>query len=396
MMMGVPGKNLKNFKINSMDDCCNKGLNPALAFFILLFALSSCRNPADSKSIGSQNDAAEASVEFSQDSLDVLEADLLANKYTNTHALLIWHDGKRVYENYFTGTDSRWGDDLGKRPMGPDSLHDLRSVSKSITSLLLGIALADSLQEKVERSMISYFPGYNLEEEKSAITLHHMLTMTPGLAWNEMDVPYTDETNDEIRTYDARDPAKYVLERPLVHTPGSIWYYNGGTTQVLSSMIYNLTGKPVDKYAEEKLFEPLGITRYEWIGPGTWIHDQPAAMSGLRMTARDLEKVGILFIHKGMFEGSRIIPEKWVDLSSERFVKETARWSEDGRWGYGYQWWIGTLPNGPKVIAGVGNGNQRLFIVPDAKLVVTIFAGEYNIGGGHSNRLMYRIFGMME
>lgn len=334
-------------------------------------------------------DPAEAG--FDVKALDRLTRDILAGEYPNTHAVLVEYDGKLVYENYFSGTDERWGEPIPTRALGPDSLHDLRSISKSVTSALLGITLADSFDAAVARPVADYLPGLDVDASRRGITLHHLLTMTAGLEWNEMDVPYTDSTNDELRLYDARDPAAEVLDRPLVSAPGDTWYYSGGTTQVLATIVSELTGQTLDDFAREHLFDPLGITDFEWLGPGGWTPDNPAAMSGLRLTARDLAKIGSVYLHGGRWRGRQVVPAEWVARSSERHVPEIGDWSREGLWGYGYQWWIGDWPTGQRVVAGVGNGNQRLFVVPSERLVVTVFAGQYNAFAPHSEAILDRV-----
>jgi CubicO group peptidase (beta-lactamase class C family) len=333
--------------------------------------------------------AAEAG--FQNAALDQLASDIETGMFPNTHALLIEHDGALVFERYFSGSDERWGELIPARVIGPDSLHDLRSVSKSVTSLLLGIALDRDFGEAVARPLAAYLPDLALEPDARAITLHQVLTMTTGLQWNEMTVPYTDPMNDEIRLYQPGNPALYVMTRPIEHEPGSTWYYSGGSTQVLASVISELTGQRLDEFASENLLEPLGVTEFEWLGPGDWTPDNPAAMSGLRLRARDLAKIGSLYLHGGRWRGRQVVSEEWVDLSITRHVEEIGDWSRGGIWGYGYQWWVGDLPSGERVVAGVGNGNQRLFILPAERLVVTVLAGEYNVFEGHSERILDRV-----
>jgi CubicO group peptidase (beta-lactamase class C family) len=323
--------------------------------------------------------------------LDRLASDINAGDFPNTHALLVEHDGVLVYERYFPGTDERWGEPIGERLIGADDLHDLRSISKSVTSALLGIALGGEFESAVDNPIAEYLPLLDLDDDRRSITLHHVLTMTAGLQWNEMTVPYTDPTNDEIRLYSVADPAKFVMTRPLEFSAGSTWYYSGGLSQVLATVIHNFTDQSVDVYARDHLFEPLGITHFEWLGPGTWTPDNPAAMSGLRLRARDLAKIGSVFLRGGRWNGRQVVPEAWVELSMTRFVEEIADWSRGGIWGYGYQWWVGRLPGGERIVAGFGNGNQRLFILPEERFVVTILAGEYNRHGGHSERILDRL-----
>lgn len=336
-------------------------------------------------------DSAAFSAGFDLAKLDILIQDIEKGKFPNTHALLIEHQGTLVFERYFKGNDERWGEPIGERIMDANSLHDVRSISKSVTALLLGIALADDAESAVTRPMYDFLPAVSPLPDRRAITLHHMLTMTTGLEWNEMHVPYTDSLNDELRLYKAEDPAAYVMNRPVENKPGTQWYYSGGTTQVLATVITELTGMRLDDFARQKLFEPLGITRFEWLGPEGWTPDNPAAMSGLRLTARDLAKIGSLMLHGGRWQGRQVVPEAWIRLSSTRHVPVIGEWSDDGVWGYGYQWWVGDLPGYSRMIAGVGNGNQRLFILPEEGLVITILAGEYNRFEGHSNRLFNRV-----
>jgi CubicO group peptidase (beta-lactamase class C family) len=324
---------------------------------------------------------------FHPTALEELTTEVKDGVFANTHAILIEHDGSLVYEQYFAGSDERWGQSLGRRVFDRDSLHDLRSVSKSVTSALLGIALSTDFDTALARPIRSFFPQLKLRPVLDAVTLEHVLTMTAGLEWNEMTVPYTDPRNDELQMSNVEDPIELVLSRPLREKPGTAWYYNGGLTQVLAGVVKQITGKPFDTYAKEALFAPLGVTQYEWIGPPKWDPHMPSAASGLRMRARDLARFGSVFLHRGTWAGRLIVPEAWVDRSTQRHVQSTQR---EAAWGYGYQWWAGTL-YGYDVVAARGNGNQRVFIVPKERLAITVFAGEYNTFEGHSERLFAAI-----
>lgn len=332
-----------------------------------------------------------AAAGFDAAAMAQLTEDLTSGVFTNTHAVLIEYDGRLVYEQYLPGTDERWGEPLGPRLFGRDSLHDLRSVTKSITSLILGIALAGEIAELLDEPLISYFPDLQISDGLEAVTLHHALTMTAGLEWNEMTVPYTDPANDEVRLYSVENPVGYVLSRPARDAPGALWYYNGGLTQVLADIVQRVSGKSLDVYAEEALFVPLGIKQFEWLGEPTWNPPMPSAASGLRMRPRDLAKVGSLILHGGRWHGRQIVPSEWVSRSKQRYVENTGDWS-GGIWGYGYQWWIGEWPGGHQVIAALGNGNQSVFVVSGERLVVTILAGEYNkMEPRHSEQILNRI-----
>ena len=112
----------------------------------------------------------------------------------------------------------------------------------------------------------------------------------------------------------------------------------------------------------------------------------PAAASGLRMRARDLARFGSVYLNGGRWQGRQIVPPRWVEQSTQRQVQDIGSWHGREGWGYGYQWWIGR-PSGYDVAAAIGNGNQRVFIVAKERLVITVFAGEYNRFEGHSERL---------
>jgi CubicO group peptidase (beta-lactamase class C family) len=203
--------------------------------------------------------------------------------------------------------------------------------------------------------------------------------------------------------YSVKDPVGFVLARPLREKPGARWYYCSGLTMVLAGLVMQITGKPFEAFAREALFTPLGITHYEWLGNPDSDPPMPSAASGLRLRARDLARFGSVYLHGGQWRGREIVPATWVERSIQRQVpvgdlqansgKTTFTYgmgSGDARWGYGYQWWVGR-PAGFDAAAAVGLGNQRVFLVPSQRLAVTIFAGEYNKLGGHSERIFARV-----
>jgi len=317
-------------------------------------------------------------------------------EYQNTHAVLIEHAGYLVYELYLEGQDERWGNPTGDRVFNVDSLHDLRSVSKSVTSLLLGLALGGDYEQALVTPVTDYFKdqGINFGEGVEAVTLQHVLTMTAGLEWDEWTLPYSDPLNDEHQLHVVEDPTAFVLGRPVIDPPGTVWKYNGGLTELLATIVEQKTGKRLDVFAAEALFGPMGITNFEWLGSLNWRSPgKPSASSGLRMRARDLAKIGSLFLHNGVWANQQIISPQWLNLSSKRHVNEVDLWSP-GNFGYGFQWWPGLSKSIPsyKIIAGLGNGGQQLLVVPEHQLAVTVFAGNYNrYGQGIFNWMLGRI-----
>lgn len=298
----------------------------------------------------------------------------------NVHALLIEHEGRLVFERYWPGDDTSLTGPLGYVEHGPATRHDLRSVSKSVTSLLLGIALGESAEAALARPIAGFFPDReDLGNGMDAVTLHHVLTMTAGLEWNETIVPYSDDRNDFARLVAAGDPVGFTLAKTVRDPPGSRWNYNSGLTDLTAGIIENLTGKPLAGYAEEVLFDPLGITDYEWLRPPAWPPDGiPHASAGLRMRARDLAKIASLILHDGKWRGRQVVPVDWVRISTSRHVRGTRDY------GYGYFWLPGTINDartpvfGSPVIRASGYGNQAVFVLPDAGLAITVFAGNYD------------------
>lgn len=317
----------------------------------------------------------------------------------NVHALLIEHKGRLVFERYWPGEDVSLTGPLGHVEHGPTTRHDIRSVSKSVTSLLLGIALGESAEDALARPIASFFPDReDLGSGLDSVTLHHVLTMTAGLAWNETIIPYTDERNDFGRYNTADDPVGYVLAKERRDTPGRRWTYNSGLTDLTAGVIEHLTGTPLADYADDVLFGPLGITDYEWLRPRAWPSDSfPSAGAGLRLRARDLAKIVSLILHDGKWQGRQIVPADWIRTSTSRHVPDIP-WSSGGDYGYGYYWYAGTVKdgrtpvNGSTVIRASGYGNQGVFVIPDAGLTITVFAGNYD---DHSPAVDTRIMGLI-
>jgi CubicO group peptidase (beta-lactamase class C family) len=216
--------------------------------------------------------------------------------------------------------------------------------------------------------------------------------MTSGLRWNEQ-VPYTDPQNDEIRMTRDAQPLRYALSAPFAIDPGADFNYNGGLTQVMAAVIERGTKTPIEDYARIKLFEPLGITDVEWLGD---LAGMPAAASGLRLRPRDLAKFGSLYLHGGRWNSKQVVPEDWVARSTRRQFRFPPPSGADksGEFGYGYFWWYNCYPTsaGPvEARTAVGNGQQRVFVLPGLDMVVTILAGRYNdftVGGTLSSRIL--------
>ena len=325
--------------------------------------------------------------------LEKLTSAIRAWPELGVHAIVIERSGKLIYEQYFDGFDERWGEPLGRIAMTATTRHDLRSVTKSVVSALTGIALGEGAIKSLDQPLVEWFPEFPElnTPERRRITLAHVLSMTSGLRWNE-EVPYTNPQNDEIRMTRDSNPLRYALSAPFAIDPGTDFNYNGGLTQVMAAVIERATKMPIEDYARRKLFEPLGITDVEWLGD---LAGMPAAASGLRLRSRDLAKFGSLYLHGGRWNGKEVIPEDWVGRSTHRQFRFRPRTGTDasGEFGYGYFWWYNCFPTDRGLIearTAVGNGQQRIFVMPGLDMVVTVFAGRYN-DFGTGNTLGTRI-----
>lgn len=290
----------------------------------------------------------------------------------NIHAVLVARHGRLVMERYFRGADEHWGTPVGIKQFAPDVRHDLRSVTKSVVSLLVGIALGEGKFPPLDSAVIDQLPDYaSLRTRDNArITFRHLLSMSTGLAWDE-SLPYDNPANSEIRMIAAADPVRYVLQQPIVAPPGSVYSYNGGATTLLGAVLEKTTGQRLEDYARNRLFVPLTINDSEWVRlPMT---GRASAASGLRLRPRDTAKLGQLLLGDGVWAGRQVVPRGWIAEST------SPRMSVDGAH-YGYQWWAGrTLMRGRALpwTAAVGYGGQRIFAQPDLGLVVVINAGHY-------------------
>lgn len=300
-----------------------------------------------------------------------LDAAVADGSYDNLHAVLVVRGGKLVLERYYEGEDERWSRPRGSVAFGPDEIHDLRSVTKSIVGLLYGIALGEGRVPALDRPLVEHFPYPDLASDprRRRMTVENALTMQLGTEWDE-GLSYADPRNSEHAMELAEDRYRFVLDRPIVTEPGGQWVYNGGATALIGRLIAQGNGTTLVDYAEEKLFRPLGISESDWVIG----HDgEPIAASGLRLRPRDLAKVGQLILNDGAWDGRQVVPADWLDRSFTHHV------DVDEQIDYGYHWWLGRFPRSGKTwIGAFGNGGQRLFVAPSLDLAVVVAAGNYN------------------
>jgi CubicO group peptidase (beta-lactamase class C family) len=300
----------------------------------------------------------------------------------NLHGLVVLRNDRLVVERYFEGEDQARGTGkIGHVTFKPETIHDLRSCSKSIVGLLYGIALQQGKVPPPEAPLFFAFPEYAGladKEGRDRLTIEHVLTMTMGTDWDESSLLYSDPRNSEIAMDNAADRYRYILERRVVDTSGAHRTYCGGATALLARLIAKGSGKTLHQFARENLFDPLGMGPTEW---ATGRDGEPFAASGARMSVGDLARIGMMMLHGGKVGGGAVVPAEWMT----RCVTPAVSADEVHR--YGYQWFVLDIAFGkPKGWAAgrlermwiaQGEGGQRLFIIPALELVVAITAGNY-------------------
>ena len=313
---------------------------------------------------------------FAADLGDKLEAGRFSGLLRHLHCVLVGRAGNLVLERYYDGPDESWGRPLGMVSFEPDTLHDLRSVTKSVVGLLYGIALDKELVPPPDAPLLAQFPEYPdlaADPARASLTVRHALTMTLGLEWDEL-CPYTDPANSEIAMEMAPDRYRFILDRPVVAPPGERWIYSGGAVALLGAMIARGSGMTLQAFAQQALFAPLGIPRFEWAAGRDGV---ASAASGLRLRPHDLLRIGKLILDRGRVADRHIVSQEWLEASFGRSVSTGAGLD------YGYLWFLGSAPvpflsEARPWIGGFGNGGQRLWLVPEADLAVVVLSGNYN------------------
>ena len=256
--------------------------------------------------------------------------------------------------------------------------HVLQSATKSITSICIGIAVDQGLIRSVDQSIFDYLHDYQQynKNNKEYVTIEHLLTMTSGFQWDEWNAPLSSERNDAIGIYFSDlAPVEFVLQRPLVAVPGTRFNYSGGDTQLLGAILENATGMPIDSFSSKYLFDPLGIESFDW-----WLIYETGDIStagGLKLTPRDMLKIGMLMLNDGVWNGKRILPEGWAQKSRENYGSNSGIKipGEDlGNVGYGYTWWTCHYPGYSSSFCALGWGGQKIIVLPELNAVV-VFTG---------------------
>jgi len=264
--------------------------------------------------------------------------------------------------------DAYFGDFSRYRP------HDTRSAGKSITALLAGIAV-DKGKLKTSDRLYDIFPKYRAEEDweakKDRVTVHHLLAMSSGLdAFDDgRRSPGSENFYQETQT----QWADHVLRVPMAFEPGAQIVYASANYLLLGDLVAETMDQPLDEFAAEVLFEPLGISELEWFRAP---NGKAYGAGGIRLTPRDLAKIGKLVLDQGMWRGKRLVSKAWIaDMTSPKV--EGILWGKR----YGYGWYTHRVKVGDReieVLSAAGNGGQRIWVMPDLNAVAVITMGHYN------------------
>jgi CubicO group peptidase (beta-lactamase class C family) len=326
-----------------------------------------------------------ASVGLDANALGALDAEIAAGKYGNVDNMLVIRHGKAVfdrvykheYDQMYREEAARPGPLNAHDPSGPynyfnpwwhpfyqrGELHTMQSVTKTVTSIVIGIASGRGEFPELDTPIIQYFSNVaNVDDRKRRITIKHLLTMTSGLEWNE-DWPYADPRNDSSVMEASFDWVKFTIDRPMAKEPGAAFQYSSGVTQLLSHIFRTTTHKDIEEYARAYLFEPLGITRFFWKRSPTGLVDTEG---GLYLEAHDLAKLAYLYLKNGIWNGRAVVPSAWVAAS----IAPSATVSDSGV-KYGFKWWLYPYGrSGRYAFGGSGFGGQRLIAIPEYDLVI--------------------------
>ncbi|MCX6054157.1 MAG: serine hydrolase [Chloroflexi bacterium] len=264
----------------------------------------------------------------------------------NLHSVVVIRHGVLVLEAY-------------NYPFNAQTRHAVYSVTKSIISILVGIASAQGLLA-VDTPLISFFPSVKLDDErKGSIRVEHLLSMSSGIEWME---PLYSGLNDHLGILEADNPAHYFFTPALLAEPGTVFNYNSGGSHLLSMLVQSASGQPAAEFAAKQLFAPLDIRDFSWKSDATG-HSQGG--TGLELLPVDMAKIGQLMLDNGKWQATQILPTVWVKTATQAHVRSSPKM------GYGYQWWVS--PQGDYY--ALGWGGQQIHVFPEEDMVVVFNAG---------------------
>jgi CubicO group peptidase (beta-lactamase class C family) len=266
-------------------------------------------------------------------------------------SLIVCRDGTIVAEEY-----------TNYKTYGADSIKNIMSVTKTFTGVLVGLAIEKGFIESVNDPISKYLTGIVTfpDNTKANITIDQLLKMSFGHSWNG-----TSPSSLYNTWASTPDHLQYIIDLPLVSTPGTLFNYSDGASHLLSVIITEATGINTLDFAKTYLFDPISITKLKWPKDDK---GYPNGAAGLQITPADMVKFGNLFLNKGKYNDQQVIPESWITTMTATKIST----NNDVPYGpeYGYQIWLGT-ESGHRYYMAMGWGGQFIIIVPDQHLVIT-------------------------
>ncbi|HEY7236680.1 MAG TPA: serine hydrolase [Gemmatimonadaceae bacterium] len=326
--------------------------------------------------------------------LDSIDAEIAAGRYGLVDRMVVIRHGRLVYDkSYKQDYDVAYRDSVHVKGAlnqhaytGPfnyydpwwhpyyrrGDLHTLQSVTKTITSMVIGTAVTRGDFPSIDTPVLSFFDTTavaNVDGRKRRMTVRSLLTMTSGFDWNE-NLPYADPRNTAIGLEESADWTKYTIDRPMATEPGTVFNYNSGASALLAYLFVKATGQDIEEYAARHLFAPLGIQRWYWKRSPTGL---PDTEGGLYLEARDLAKLWYLVLEQGEWDGHQVLSKDWVHAS---ITPSIATSQAPGAPRYGYSWWLYSFGRDTSEYywAGSGFGGQWPIVLPNEDMVVVFNA----------------------
>jgi len=297
-----------------------------------------------------------------------------AERISGLKSLLVSRNGVLVAEAYFA-------------EMGADDLFETRSVTKSIISALIGIAIEEGFLENTNQTLNEFLNplGYTLDGEKSEITIEHLLTMTAGFEWNEFTDNYS--YGDWIR---ADDQIEYCINGDLVNSPGERFGYSSEEAHLLSVILTEATGMSTHDFALQYFFEPLGM-EIDDFGWGQFPQGYFNGGADLSLKPKDMIKIGNLYLNYGLYDGNQIVPSEWVQKSTSFHISTNlGGYTPD----YGYLFWMNN-DRAYKFYCANGYGGQLIVVFPDIELVV-VTTSEWRLSTIDAGQQWYNVMSLIQ
>ena len=284
-------------------------------------------------------------------------------EYAKVNSMLILRKGKLVFEKYFDGFYTT-------------DLHVLMSATKSISSILIGIAVDKGLIKSINQKLLNFYPEYRnkVDHTWNDVTLQHILTMTSGL----------DISGSNYENYWTRkdDIIKSTFEQKFKSLPGEKFAYLSPPVDLLAGVLIQATGESVQKFAEKNLFKPLRITSYKW--QNFKKNNYPLMDGSLCLKPRDMAKIGQMILDEGKWNNKQIVSRKWIEESTSPKI------NVDKIFDYGYLWWHGKSQSKPglNAVIATGLGGQHIIVVPDLSLVIVTTGSNFDKSPGFLLRMI--------